>query len=260
MLLIDKLCYRSRLRYVNASEKLLYAAATLIICIVSRSAATAVPVFLVNLALTVGKGGIPLSRYLRLLLIPAAFLAAGTAAVAVNLSETPMDAFAFPVGGWYITGSTEGARQALTLCLTAMAAVSCLYFLALNTVMTDILGALRKWKVPALLVELMLLIYRFIFVLAGTASAIRTSQVSRLGNRNLKTGVRSFGAMASSLFILALKRSNALYDAMESRCYDGTIRVLSKEQPAKGTWIAAILLYEAALLLIWALARRYAGT
>ena len=32
MLLIDKLSYRSKLRYVNASEKLLYAVATLALC------------------------------------------------------------------------------------------------------------------------------------------------------------------------------------------------------------------------------------
>ena len=42
MLLIDKLSYRSKLRYVNASEKLLYAVATLALCVISRSVRTAV--------------------------------------------------------------------------------------------------------------------------------------------------------------------------------------------------------------------------
>ena len=260
MLLIDKLSYRSKLRYVNASEKLLYAVATLALCVISRSVRTAVPVFAVNMVLTVWKGGIPLSRYMiplsrymKLLLIPAAFLIVGTAAIVVNVSAVPLDAFAFPAGNFYITGSRAGLWQALKICLTALAAVSCLYFLALNTVMTDILGALRKLKVPALLIELMLLIYRFIFVLSETASAIRVSQNSRLGNRNLRTGIRSFGAMGTALFILALKRSNALYDAMESRCYDGTIRVLSKEYPAKASEITWIIVYEAVLLLVWIL-------
>ena len=77
MLLIDKLSYRSKLRYVNASEKLLYAVATLALCVISRSVRTAVPVFAVNMVLTVWKGGIPLSRCMKLLLIPAAFLIAG---------------------------------------------------------------------------------------------------------------------------------------------------------------------------------------
>ena len=253
MLLIDKLSYQSKLRYVNASEKLVYALLTLVLCVLSRSVKVAVLVFAVNGVLTVGKGGIPLFRYIKLLMIPLAFLAAGTAAVMINVSRIPMDAFALPAGEWYITGSCEGIRRGLRLCVTALSAVSSLYFLSLNTVMTDILCACRKLHFPSLLTELMLLIYRFIFVLFETASSITVSQQSRLGNRSFKTRIRSFGKLGSSLFILALKRSGALYDAMESRCYDGSIRVLSREQPAKAGEIAVIALYGAVLVLVWLL-------
>ena len=129
MLLIDKLSYQSKLRYVNASEKLVYALLTLVLCVLSRSVKVAVLVFAVNGVLTVGKGGIPLFRYIKLLMIPLAFLAAGTAAVMINVSRTPMDAFALPAGEWYITGSCEGIRRGLRLCVTALSAVSSLYFL-----------------------------------------------------------------------------------------------------------------------------------
>lgn len=251
MLLIDKLSYQSKLRYVNASEKLMYAVLTLILCILSRSIPMAVLIFAVNGILTVGKGGIPLFRYLKLLVIPLAFMIAGTAAIMINVSPTPLDAFAVSAGKWYITGSRGGVYQGLRLCATALAAVSCLYFLSLNTVMTDILGACRKLHLPSLLIELMLLIYRFIFVLSETAHAITVSQQSRLGNRNFRTQIRAFGALGSALFVLALKRSNALYDAMESRCYDGSIRVLSREQPARPQVIAGILFFEVILILVW---------
>ena len=120
MLLIDKLSYQSKLRYVNASEKLVYALLTLVLCILSRSVKVAVLVFAVNGVLTVGKGGIPLFRYIKLLMIPLAFLAAGTAAVMINVSRTPMDAFALQAGEWYVTGSCEGIRRGLGLCVTAL--------------------------------------------------------------------------------------------------------------------------------------------
>ena len=253
MLLIDKLSYQSKLRYVNASEKLVYALLTLVLCILSRSVKVAVLVFAVNGVLTVGKGGIPLFRHIKLLMIPLAFLAAGTAAVMINVSRTPMDAFALQAGEWYVTGSCEGIRRGLGLCVTALSAVSSLYFLSLNTVMTDILCACRKMHFPPLLMELMLLIYRFIFVLFETAFSITVSQQSRLGNRGFRTRIRSFGMLGASLFILALKRSAALYDAMESRCYDGSIRVLSREHPVKTAEIAAIVLYGTVLVLVWLL-------
>ncbi len=37
MIIIDKLCYRSKLRYVSAAEKLLYAVSSLMICVLTRS-------------------------------------------------------------------------------------------------------------------------------------------------------------------------------------------------------------------------------
>lgn len=250
MITIDKLCYQSRLRYVNASEKFAYATITLVLSVVSRSLAAAGIIFLTNGILTVGKGGISLSRYIKMFFIPAAFLLLSTVTIMVNISRTPMDAFALSVGGWYLTGSWESVRQGLQLCGIALSAVSCLYFLSLNTTMTDILGVLKKLHVPGLLIELMLLIYRFIFVLLETASAIRISQESRLGNRSYRTSLRSFGEMSAALFILALKRSGAIYNAMESRCYDGKIRVLTEDRPAKGREITAIVLFELILLLV----------
>ena len=60
-----------------------------------------------------------------------------------------------------------------------------------------------------------------------------TAQKARLGNRDLKTSIQSFGQMASVVFVRALKQSDALYNAMESRCYDGEIRVLSGEYTKK---------------------------
>lgn len=165
--------------------------------------------------------------------IPLAFLFLSTAAIIVNFSHTPLDAFAIPLGSIYITGSWNGIFRAAQLILTALAAVSCLYFLSLTTPMTDILEVLRKLRCPALFIELMLLIYRFLFVLLEIASAIMTSQRSRLGNKDMKTSYRSFSQMVSVLFVRAMKKSNALFDAMESRCYDGHIRVLSETFPPR---------------------------
>ena len=62
--------------------------------------------------------------------------------------------------------------------------------------------------------------------------------------------MKSFGSMGAVLFIRAMKRSNALYDAMEARGYDGKIRVLRKNYPAKAKEIAGIVLFEAVLLML----------
>lgn len=250
MILIDKLCYSSKLRDVNTEEKFAFAMLTLIFCIVSRSIAVACIVLAVTGILTVRNGGIPLSRYLRLMRIPVVFLILGTLAILVNLSRTPLDAFAFPIGSWYLTGSRAGIWQGVRLIFTALSSVSCLYFLSLSTPMTDILSVLRRLRIPGIVLELMLLTYRYIFLLLELASSITTAQHSRLGNRDLRTSRSSFARMLSAVFVLSLKRSNALYDAMESRCYDGQIRVLSQRTPGKRKEILWIIIFELALLLV----------
>ena len=94
MILIDTLSYTSRLRQVNPGEKFAFCMLTLIFCVVSRSLAVAGVVLAATGFLTVRRGGIPLSRYLGLLRIPALFLLLCSAAVMVNLSRRPLNAFA----------------------------------------------------------------------------------------------------------------------------------------------------------------------
>ena len=59
MITIDKLCYQSGLRHVNAGEKFAFAMITLLLCVVSRSIACACIVLAATGILTVWKGGIP---------------------------------------------------------------------------------------------------------------------------------------------------------------------------------------------------------
>lgn len=251
MIVVDKLCYSSKLRYVNAGEKFAFSLITLLFCVLCRSILCAVIILIAMGILTVKIGGTPFSRYRNLMAIPLTFILLSTLAIIVNFSHTPLDAFAIPLGSIYITGSWQGIFRAFQLIVTAMAAVSCLYFLSLTTPMTDILTVMRKLHCPALFLELMLLIYRYLFVLLEIASAIMTSQRSRLGNKDMKTSYQSFSQMISVLFIRAMKKSNALFDAMESRCYDGRILFLSENIPPKKKEIAGIVCFEVLLLLCY---------
>ena len=158
MIVIDKLCYHSRLRYENAGEKFAFA---LCICVMSRSIAVASIVLAVTGILTIKKGGVPVSRYLRFLTAPIIFLLLSTIAIMFHLSHTPMDMFAIPVGNWYITTSYFSFFYAVQLIFTALGAVSCLFFLSFTTPMPDILQVLKKLHCPKLLIELMLLFSYF---------------------------------------------------------------------------------------------------
>jgi len=248
MIVVDKLCYQSKLRYVDPMEKFSFSVLTLVFCIASRSIIMGCLVLLMNSLLIVKAGGISAKRYRGLMMIPLAFLILSTLALIVNFSRTPLDAFALDIGKWYITGSFAGLRRGIQLIVTAMAAVSCLYFLSLNTTMTDIIDVCGRLHCPKLFTELMLLVYRYIFVLLDIAYSISTAQNARLGNKDHATALRSFASLLQVLFIRSMKRANALYDAMESRGYDGDIKVLSESRPKSRKNILLISLTEAVLL------------
>ena len=255
MLIIDKLSYQSKLRYVNAGEKFFFSLATLILCVIARSAALCLPVLALMSLLKVVKSGTPLRRYLQLMAIPLAFLIINSLILGLSIRQTPLEVFAIPFGSWYLTASRETLLYSIRVFVTAMAAVSCLYFLSCSTPMTDILQVLKKLKCPKLLIELMLLIYRYIFVLLDCAHSISIAQKSRLGNISFRQSLRSFGQLVSALFIQAVRRSGRLYDAMESRCYDGDIRVLSENRPPKKAELALILFFELFLLAMTVIVR-----
>lgn len=255
MIVVDKLCYSSGLRYVNPYEKFAFAMLTLVFCIVSRSIALGIFVMGLNTFLCIGKGKIAPKRFFKLMLIPLTFLVLSTVAIMINISKEPLDAFAVQIGQYYITGSHDAIFRATKLMVTAMASVSCLYFLSLNTTMTDILAVLDGIKCPKLLSELMLMIYRFIFVLLDSAYFISSSQHARLGYRTYRQSVKSFGGMVQAVFIQSMKRSRMLYDAMEARCYDGHVNVLRENRPVNRKNIILICVFEAVLLAYTVLIR-----
>lgn len=233
MITIDKLCYSSRLRYKSPFLKAGLAVGLLLICVFARSIVLSCIILLLMGSLTVFVGGTSLKRYWHLLAVPLTFLLLSTAAIAVNLSPKPLSFFAVPLGRLYLTVSRAGVWQCIGLVSTALAAVSCLYFLTLTTPLTDILLVLRRCKCPYLMIELMMLIYRFIFVLLELAASLSQAQACRLGHKDLKTTWNSIGKLMAVLLLRAMQKSNRLYDAMESRCYNGVIRVLDEYHPAK---------------------------
>lgn len=253
MILIDKLCYTSKLRYVNPFVKFIFAVFTLFLCVAVQSPVISCVILFIMAFLTICKGGITPSHYLHFMKLPFVFLLFSTIAITFHFSSAPNSLVAIPFFNYYITSSLTNLLDALALILTALASVSCLYFLSLSTPITDILYVLKKFCCPELLIELMLLIYRFIFVLLDISSSLSIAQQSRLGNVDFKTSCKSMGTLLSTLFIRAFKKSSFLYDAMESRCYDGSIHVLQEAYPVNKLHILYLVLTEFCLIALYIL-------
>ncbi|MDP4181630.1 MAG: cobalt ECF transporter T component CbiQ [Bacillota bacterium] len=236
MIYIDKYAYISKLKHQDPIYKLVFCMMTLGVCLWANSIIISIIALLIMGWHTVCKGGIPCAIFMKLMIIPMSFLAIGVLTVGINVSDKK-DIFLFYISVFDINaGVTQsGIQNAAHLFFKALGAVSCLYYLSLNTPMVDILQALGRLRVPKLFIELMSLIYRFIFVLLETVEMMLTAQKSRMGYSGISSGYRSLAALASTLFIRAYKRSDELYTSLEARGYDGELNALH-ESYKKG-WI-----------------------
>ena len=140
-------------------------------------------------------------------------------------------------GGW-LTAASIAAK--FTLGLLALTALTC------TTPFPLLLEAMRKLRLPKLLVMQLGFLYRYLFVLIDQALRIRRGRDFR-GAARAPTYRRlaAVGGVIGSLFIRTIERSERIYVAMCARGYRGEPHSLNRLRfrPADGVFLAAIGAY-----------------
>jgi cobalt/nickel transport system permease protein len=125
-----------------------------------------------------------------------------------------------------------------------------LFFIALTTPMVEIFSILKSLGLPDILVELSMLIYRYIFVFVDQAAVIHSAQVMRLGDAGIKNSLNSFAMLSSVLFLRAWEQGERLIIAMDARCYDGKLDLMVQGGRAEPRAIFAVMGYIAVVAVI----------
>lgn len=260
MIYIDKYAYMSKSKNQDPMYKLIFSMLTLGVCLCADSVIVSIIVLFIMGWYTVCKGGIPFTLFMKLLVLPMSFLIIGVLTIGINVSEK-QNIFLFYISafGTNIGVSRLGIQNAMSLFFKALGAVSCLYYLSLSTPIVDLLQVLGRLKIPKLLIELMGLIYRFIFVLLETADIMFTAQKSRMGYTSFSSSYRSLAALASTLFIRSYKRSDELYTALEARGYDGELNVLEESFETERLQYAAPIIINLFLIVLTLILRHFTG-
>ncbi|MTI84989.1 MAG: cobalt ECF transporter T component CbiQ [Firmicutes bacterium] len=230
MLPIDRYAYKNGLSTSHPAEKFAFSMVTLIICLSASDMITSLTVILTMAGVVVIRAGIPMGFYLKLMIVPMTFLVIGVITVAVSVGGTEAYfLYSFTVGAFTLGVTAGSLILAGNLFVKSLSAVSCLYFLSLTTPMVEIIMVLKRLRVPTVIIELMSLIYRFIFVLMDTAGQMYTAQSSRLGYSSLSRGYSSISQLVTNLFVKAYRQADNLSVTLMSRCYKGDLSVLEPE-------------------------------
>ncbi len=185
---------------------------------------------------------VPLRLWAAAVAAPLGFLAIGVATLMVQID------------GAGIALAPDGAERAAGLGLRAMAATLCLMFLAFTTPAAELIGGLRALRVPAEIVELALLTYRFVFLLADSAVAMTTAQRARLGHSSRARWLRSTGMVIANLLPRAMDRARRTEIGLAARGWQGQMPVLHTRPPVCARRIALVLAVQAGVLAlgVWA--------
>lgn len=238
ILTIDALAQTSRLNQVNPFLKFWTILMLMMLCVSTHSPMVGIFVAVVMLLLIVFIGGLHLRDYVHLLTLPLSFLMISGLALLFEITPQCTGVLGLPLFDFWICISVESQSQTALVMARALGAVSCLYLLSLTTPLPDLIGVLRRMHCPHVAIDLMYLIYRYIFILLALHHTMKEAAASRLGFSDYRTSLHTTGNLYSNLLSRSYCQANKNFDAMESRCYDNGIRFL--ETKKKITLIQAI--------------------
>lgn len=240
---IDMYAYESGMRDYNAFYKVLFSVGVLIAVIAADSVWVSAATVLYMLFLTVVIGKVHLHDYLHLMLVPVTFILLSGLAIALQTGEMTDALWSVRIAKGELGISRSGLILAAKTGAKAFGAVSALYLMTLSTPMGEILTVFRKLHVPDMLIELMHLIYRYIFILLEQNRRQKDAAAARFGYAGFRTSLRTFGMELANLFVLSMKNSGVYYDAMEARGYDGRCLFWEERKPFTAGQFLPCLVY-----------------
>jgi cobalt/nickel transport system permease protein len=145
-----------------------------------------------------------------------------------------------------------GVMTALFLLLRVGTSVSIGVLLILTTPWNSILKALGVFRIPAVIVLMLGMTYRYIHLLLNITNDMFLSRKSRL-LRPLTgaEGRRLLGATSGALLSKSLQVSSEVYLAMQSRGFRNYPRSLDTFKMQRDDWVAGLIVVIAILAAIW---------
>jgi cobalt/nickel transport system permease protein len=216
----DVLAQISRLKSVNSMLKFWTLFSLMVISVTSRNPCTGLFLTLTMFMFAVSVSGVSVRHYVQIMVLPVSFLLIGGLALLFEMTSGPTGVLNINVFGLWFSISQKAQLQTALVISRAFGAVSCLRVLSIMTPMPDIIGVLRRARCPDLIIDLMYLIYRYIFILLSLHHEMRSAAESRLGFRDYRTSLRATGRIYANLLARSYGFASRNFDAMESRCYD----------------------------------------
>lgn len=242
--LIDTFSYRNRLRHTSPIWKCTFAAVLFIFAYLSHPIVQ-IAIMLWMCLWTVAYARTPIKHYLLLIGVPCLFFAASLPAIIIEVQPLgdvraePSETILFNLAHWVFSVAERDLFTAGELFARVVACLSCTAFITLTVPVTEWFQVLQKLRVPALVLELMLIMYRFLFLLLDTASRMYTAQLARGGHASFRRKLIDMSVLVVRLFDKTMQRYKGLSYGLTARGFTEDIRMApyaAKPMPLRYQW------------------------
>lgn len=146
-----------------------------------------------------------------------------------------------------------GLGVALLLSAKALSVLTFMLVVVATAPLDATLKAGHALRIPGVLVQLGLLTYRYLFVIAAELRRLRVAlRVRGYRNQATRHGYRTVGHVAGTLLVRSVERSERVSQAMRCRGFDGRFRSLVAFRTQPHDVLAFLLLMATAVgLLLW---------
>ncbi len=224
MLLIDKYAYTNRLTNSNPFIKFVIVVIALAIATITKNNYINLLILAIMICLTTIVAHIPIDKYFKMLLIPSTFLLLSIVTILFSISKVDIYIWSISVFDNYIGVTCDSIEQALLLTTRVFAAIASTFFLGLTTPLNKLIKVFKSLHIPSSIIELTVLIYRFIFILLEEASEIHNGQELKFGYTNFRKSLNSLGLLVRSLFVRVLLNYKDMVVVLECKLYDGEFK------------------------------------
>lgn len=249
MIQIDTICNKSRFRSVPSIYKVIY---TLILCmlIFVSHIPVQIIIFMGVFVFLSFYEKIPINKLLKWLVIPSLFLFASMPAIILHASrliETNSDIWLsiLIVDNWQLYISVSGIELAKSIIFRSLSLLVCVLALVMTTPFNETLHALHKLRTPQVLLDILVGMYRFIYIFLQYAGELYMVFQSRGGNVTWKRTFHSVGLVIVQLFFKTFEKYKRMVLVMESRGFHDQLYYTEERKitaPRKLTGCALIIL------------------
>lgn len=130
-------------------------------------------------------------------------------------------------------GMKDGWELMFSVLAGSLLSFTALLLLVTTTPLSELLSALHRLRIPALLITICSLMIRYVAVLLDEVDRLRRAKSARTFQASKRLDWAVLPNLVGLLFIRSVERSERVYQAMLARGWDGEIRTLHDRSPSR---------------------------